>query len=759
MKAHATVKKSSSESTPTQSNQKNSTTAVSNTFLSNRAVSASNHTLLQRKCACGGGCPHCQTSFPTNTKLKISRPENVYEQEADRVAEEVMRIPSTTVLHKKNKNYEESALHTQPLVQKKVSSVGDKTVVPDIVHEVLQSPGQPLEKDTRQFMENRFEQDFSQVRIHTGRRAAHSTQAVSAHAFTVGKNIVFGKNQYRPQNPEGRKLVAHELTHVIQQRHDSSNYLARDEDEQIAQSSVSLVFLSCATNTINFYTSQGVFSYSLNNCDLSDGDYIASVSVEDSEITFDLGDAVEAGTRFNFSYSVAPRQQNPSTLFRGQDTVRIVASSGTGTIGGEPFVIADLPITFTGDILDTPLSLSSDSPILADSLSSSPSSGVPSFPATTTGLSLHVLASGDLSWLQSGDAARRVLSRQYWSPLVPSQGTITLDRLLNELPRDLEPRITSELAQGRPLSWVRRGFSDAELRSIPDIVRRLDTHGMASLAEHELDVLMRAASTHVGGSSPGSPLVSFTDPNIPDADLGFLAERRYRVRVEMPRSSVLDLGDTPFTREAASRGFRDLPNLEEAELAVTTNHRGRIVSVQQLDGSTNQSFLMRHSSKIRWGGRALFVVGIGLSAHRVVEASPEERAVVIGEELGGQAGGALGAAGAVAGCVAFGVATGGVGLFLCGLAGGFAGGALGSSLGGSLTREFNGIEDDAPCPSCHAMQREWQSASQFDLLRNSGLGDRQMALPGSALTNGTGNSAIEPLTTEELELIQRWIER
>ena len=90
--------------------------------------------------------------------------------------------------------------------------------VPPIVHDVLNSPGQPLDTGTRAFMEPRFGHDFSGVRVHTDGKAAESAKSVNALAYTVGRNVVFGTGQYAPGTGEGRRLLAHELTHVVQQR-------------------------------------------------------------------------------------------------------------------------------------------------------------------------------------------------------------------------------------------------------------------------------------------------------------------------------------------------------------------------------------------------------------------------------------------------------------------------------------------------------------------------------------------------------------
>lgn len=97
------------------------------------------------------------------------------------------------------------------------SSPSSSSTVPPIVNEVLRSSGQPLDLATRAFMESRFGHDFSQVQVHTDGRAAESAEAVDARAYTVGSNIVFGAGQYQPETLSGRRLLAHELVHAIQQ--------------------------------------------------------------------------------------------------------------------------------------------------------------------------------------------------------------------------------------------------------------------------------------------------------------------------------------------------------------------------------------------------------------------------------------------------------------------------------------------------------------------------------------------------------------
>lgn len=101
-------------------------------------------------------------------------------------------------------------------LQRSATNTASLSDVPPIVYEVIRSTGQPLDAQTRGFMEPRFGNDFSGVRIHTDPKAAESAQSVDALAYTVGKDIVFGDGKFQPQTQIGRRLIAHELTHVVQ---------------------------------------------------------------------------------------------------------------------------------------------------------------------------------------------------------------------------------------------------------------------------------------------------------------------------------------------------------------------------------------------------------------------------------------------------------------------------------------------------------------------------------------------------------------
>jgi Domain of unknown function (DUF4157) len=172
--------------------------------------------VLQRKCACGssagsaGACSECQSKEGRmlQTKLSIGASDDKYELEADRVADEVMAMSASSVVNS-----------APPRIQRFTGgSAGQSNMTaPASVDRVLSSPGRPLEPSLQQDMGQRFGHDFSRVKVHTGGEAARSARDVNADAYTVGHNIVFGEGQFMPETQQGRRLVAHELTHVVQQ--------------------------------------------------------------------------------------------------------------------------------------------------------------------------------------------------------------------------------------------------------------------------------------------------------------------------------------------------------------------------------------------------------------------------------------------------------------------------------------------------------------------------------------------------------------
>ncbi len=170
--------------------------------------------ILRRKCGCGaaagssltGECETCKGKR-LQTKLSIGASNDPLEHEADRVADQVVTARQGG-----------EAGSPPPRVQRSSApSTGAADAAPASVDHVLAGSGRPLEPALQHDMGRRFGHDFSHVRIHTGAAAEQSARDLEARAYTVGNSMVFGTGQFSSASTEGRRLIAHELTHVVQQ--------------------------------------------------------------------------------------------------------------------------------------------------------------------------------------------------------------------------------------------------------------------------------------------------------------------------------------------------------------------------------------------------------------------------------------------------------------------------------------------------------------------------------------------------------------
>ncbi len=195
---------------------------------------------LMRSADASKGFDFSKIGIP-QSKLNVSLPSDTYEQEADGVAEQVMRmtVPSytssavsnqeeridrkcSTCKMKKEMENKQEKIEIRRKPSTSSSSEGRYEVTNEI-NNVSADGGSPLDSSTRNFMESRFGYDFSKVRVFTDTKAGESAAALNANAFTVGSDVYFGKGRYNPSAPEGKSLLAHELTHVMQQQSLSAN--------------------------------------------------------------------------------------------------------------------------------------------------------------------------------------------------------------------------------------------------------------------------------------------------------------------------------------------------------------------------------------------------------------------------------------------------------------------------------------------------------------------------------------------------------
>lgn len=168
-------------------------------------------------------------------KLTIGTVDDPFEHEANAMADKVMRLtessesqnsffkPAVSSVQRKCAHCEEE----EKLQRKSESGVSSCIEAPSVVHDVINSGGQTLDSGIRKFFEPRFGHDFSNVKIHSDSSAVKSAQRINALAYTTGDNIVFNQNQFSPGTDSGKKLLAHELTHVVQQKSDEIGYVQR----------------------------------------------------------------------------------------------------------------------------------------------------------------------------------------------------------------------------------------------------------------------------------------------------------------------------------------------------------------------------------------------------------------------------------------------------------------------------------------------------------------------------------------------------
>ncbi|MCX6674687.1 MAG: DUF4157 domain-containing protein [Methanothrix sp.] len=250
-------------------------------------------------------------------KLVVNEPGDKYEQEADRIAEQVMSMPEPAAqkqvqracpeceeeVQRQPEEEEEEKIQAKPIAEQ-ITPLVLRQTEPDKEEEEtvqaqrdevqrqeepeeeevavqkkgpgggavgrgleaqirsLKGSGQPLSPHVRGFFEPRFGQDFGQVRVHTDARAAEAARAVNARAFTVGRNVVLGEEEYVPETVAGRRLLAHELTHIIQQKSLRIEGNRVQRERQRGSRFITDIFVHLTSQTVDWRYSDGESSNS-----------------------------------------------------------------------------------------------------------------------------------------------------------------------------------------------------------------------------------------------------------------------------------------------------------------------------------------------------------------------------------------------------------------------------------------------------------------------------------------------------------------
>ena len=207
-------------------------TAQPKTFPASHAVTHANE---------GGPARHVAIPFNIQAKLTVGQEDDPLEHEADAMADTVMRMPVNSFIQRKcagcgeEEKVQKKAVNGITAVSQSQSDKG-ATVNPSTAEAIKSSAGSGnrMDAETNSFMSNRFGSNFSEIKIHTDSESINLNRDLNARAFTVGRDIYFNEGEYQPASAQGKKLLAHELTHTIQQGRGAVGQVQRTPAEELA---------------------------------------------------------------------------------------------------------------------------------------------------------------------------------------------------------------------------------------------------------------------------------------------------------------------------------------------------------------------------------------------------------------------------------------------------------------------------------------------------------------------------------------------
>jgi len=645
--------------------------------------------------------------LPIQCKLSIGSPDDPLEAEADAMADTVMRMPEQNFIQRKCSHCEEEEkVQRKPLasfIQRKESSAG--SLASDAITNQIHSSkggGSSMDGHTQSFMQSRFGADFSHVKIHTGHESVQMNRELNAKAFTVGNDIYFNVGQYNPNSGEGKHLLAHELTHTIQQGQGVQRKIQRMVDN---------VEINCADNQIRFQHDGTLTAYDLTHCQLSDGTYEAAVKLSPGRVDFDLG-IVPPETKFDFTYSIAPGQPNPNTFFKGQSKVKITCtntSSLLATPGDIQFSVKKISeaefLALTGNSSVTipegimvPLSKFTRQSLLP---SIGPAGAGASYFSPTPWSFIPKNVTGVL-WTQ-GHTSVFSNPEGVFSPTIKGYRG-NLGYYAGEMLPWLGRQCTIQLHEGVPGSFA----NDAWFPLMPGEKNFVFAPRSPDQA---LSFAEKLKTTQYGGDYTYSPPRSVADPvlgEVKPTELNLNTELTSRGKAPMctnncitvPQTEIIEaIGGKPVT----SGGIDVMTGMKPD--GVADPHfagRGRLMTDAMTQGplppgASRMNITVTPGGSagmfiIRGGGQIMLVYGIYQTGSRIANTESKDLPVVLSEEAGSWTGGILGSAlgGAAAGAIfcaptgpvdAVCVVGGFLGGLLFGIAGSEAGKAVGHTIG------------------------------------------------------------------------------
>lgn len=642
---------------------------------------AGNHAMQQRL---NGGV--------IQAKLSISQPGDPAEQQADAMADHIMRSHAGAEAAACSCSEGEGEMCDEcrqkaGLMRK--SSDGGASSSPSgagVLGAIRRSPGHPLDAGTRAFFEPRFGRDFSGVRVHTDTSAAASARSIRAHAYTAGEHLVFDTGQFAPETEAGRRLLAHELAHVAQQTDGTAATIHRQLDAKL-------------NITMTPEYARGLSSSELASQEIAIADYLDDLDGDDPEwdaVAENLNvlraeknrrakEAANGGQGGSFQYLQVQ-------VLTPQQYAAMTGVSADQLPEGEYVSAAAVPGTAMG--MMTPGLHGLPGPASSSAMSSSaPASAGPASvgPIDASSPAGRVVAFGraNMPYMDVAETNTGLMS-------INIQDQITLGRSLG-LGRGMPPGMpyfpSGPDMEQTFLNPARPGGLDPMFSGVMT-QEALEGEAAGTIHFDMRDVDLTPPLSQ--GQQPGFSLEDFHSSSEARQGIAYLAstgpgernativiQHEEGVSVITPESNTVQ-GD-PLPERLASR----VPNINN-----TPEPPGGVGGVGDVGGglevppATGAMGWRVGAGFIRAGGVILMVYGAFKSYERIEEATPEERPIVEAEEAGSWTGGIIGnvVGSALAGATV--CAETGPGAFVCALAFGIVGGITGSVIGKSLAHDL-----------------------------------------------------------------------
>jgi Domain of unknown function (DUF4157) len=590
----------------------------------------------------------------------------------------------------------ESCQKERTSAQMQRAAIGGESVneVPPIVHEVLRSSGQPLDANTRSFFESRFDHDFSQVRLHTDSKAAQSAQSVNALAYTVGRDVVFGAGQFAPQSSPGRMLIAHELTHVLQQNGENgspSRISGQFDDAEKEATSLSAGLIQ--TDSIpDIHVQSG--SSILRRQGLSKEEILKRIAENEektqSPVSRTSTELLALQTERNHLLSELTKLKYPAST---TTTTPKTAEKKTP----EPISVpVSVDYTLVGTIeMPTATGSSTAAPPLQNATGTSKPTG-------PEHLAPAGLGAGGQSIVRFIDPlpGTQALGKpdvytRYFGPSLEEGAAGFFDPNKLTMTKELGPRLYQgqmpETVIQAEQAWKAAGVSPTELYNASDLLKK---KGFQNLTAEEAALVRRVTYGHtqIAPAYKSSPLISMTEL-LPEQALQKLpptaTNRAYVIRVQIKEEDVGRVNEILKESKEAARLSGEVEVVVAKNIAKESGNTNSGLKILSIKANPKGTLGGIAGTALKWTGRAAVVIGLGLAIKDVVTAAGPHKREIQGQAAGSFAGATVLGAFAVGLCIGLGVATGGLAILGCGLLGGILGGAGGDFLGGKIGSLFD----------------------------------------------------------------------